>query len=183
MQEIEKLQKRINTAKTSIILVAVLTIANTVLIAINSDMVFTFSAYVPQLVTFIFADMAADMQEKSYLYIGIAIAILMALIYVALWLGAKKKNVFIIVALVLFGIDSAVLLYDISSYFQASYFIDIAFHAWVIYDLILGIIAYSKLKKIPVEEMQQNSEQVNYYNPCPQNAEDNNTPDDSSVQQ
>ena len=63
MQEIEKLQKRVNTSKHTIILVAVLTIVNTVLIAVNADMVFTFSAYVPQLVTFIFADMAADFYE------------------------------------------------------------------------------------------------------------------------
>lgn len=91
MQEIEKLQKRVNTSKHTIILVAVLTIVNTVLIAVNADMVFTFSAYVPQLVTFIFADMAAEMQAESYFYIGIAIAVFMALLYLALWFGAKEK--------------------------------------------------------------------------------------------
>ena len=174
MQEIEKLQKRVNTAKHTIILVAALTIVNTILIAVNADMVFTFSAYVPQLVTFIFADMALEMQADSYLYIGIAIAILMALLYLALWFGAKKKAGLLIVALVLFGIDSAVLLYDLVSYFDSSFIIDVVFHAWVIYDLILGISSYSKLKKLPVEEtlMQQNSEQTDYYNPCPQNTED-----------
>ena len=174
MQEIEKLQKRVNTARHTIILVAVLTIVNTILIAADADLVFTFSAYVPQLVTFIFADMAAEMQANSYLYIGIAIAILMALIYLALWLGAKKKTGFLIVALVLFGIDSAILLLDLVSYFEASYIIDIVFHAWVIYDLILGVSAYSKLKKLPVEEtiIQQNAEQADYYNPCPQNTEE-----------
>ena len=174
MQEIEKLKKRVNTAKYSLLLVAGLTIVNTVLIALNADMVFTFSAYVPQLVTYIFMDMAADLQVKSYFYIGIAIAILMALIYLAFWFGAKKKSGFLIFALILFGIDTAVLLYDLTSYFEASYLIDIAFHAWVIYDLILGISAYSKLKKLPVEEtvMQQNSAETDYYNPCPQNTED-----------
>ncbi|MDE6659071.1 MAG: hypothetical protein K2K01_03010 [Eubacterium sp.] len=171
MQDIEKLKKRINTAKTSIILVAVLTIANTILIAVNADMVFTFSAHVPQLVTFMFSEIAVEMQEKSYLYIGIAIAILMSLIYVALWLGAKKKNSFMVVALVLFSIDSAVLLYDLLLAFDASFIIDIAFHAWVIYDLILGISAYSKLKKIPAEELQQNVEQAEYYSPLPQNTD------------
>ncbi|MDE5996549.1 MAG: hypothetical protein K2G56_06485 [Eubacterium sp.] len=174
MQEIEKLKKRVNTAKHTIILVAALTIVNTILIAVNADLVFTFSAYVPQLVTFNFADMDAEMQANSYLYIGIAIAILMALIYLALWFGAKKKAGFLIVALVLFGIDTAVLLYDLTSYFEASYLIDVAFHAWVIYDLDIGISANSKLKKLTVEEtlIQQNSEETDYYNPCPQNTED-----------
>ncbi|MDE6111505.1 MAG: hypothetical protein K2F65_06265 [Eubacterium sp.] len=183
MQEIEKLKKRVNTAKHAIILVAVLTIVNTILIAVNADLVFTFSAYVPQFVTFIFADMAAEMQTKSYLYIGIAIAILVGLIYLALWFGAKKKDGFIIVALVLFGIDSAVLLYHLVSYFDSSFIIDVAFHAWVIYDLILGISAYSKLKKMPVEEinMQQGAEQIDYYNPCPQDTE--NSVSDNSIEE
>ncbi|MDE6412435.1 MAG: hypothetical protein K2K42_00855 [Eubacterium sp.] len=183
MQGIEKLQKRLNTAKTSIILVAVLTLINIISIAFNAKYSFPFSAYIPQLVTAIFGEAAAEQGTNNQLYIGIAIAVIMVLIYVALWLGARKKNGFIIVALVLFSIDTALLLYDVLSYLNTSFIIDIAFHAWVIYDLILGIVAYSKLKKIPVEEMQQNSEQVNYYNPCPQNAEDNSTPDDSSVQQ
>ncbi len=183
MQEIEKLQKRVNTSKHTIILVAVLTIVNTVLIAVNADMVFTFSAYVPQLVTFIFADMAADLQAESYFYIGIAIAVFMALLYLALWFGAKKKAGFLIVALVLFGIDTAILLFDLVSYFDSSFIIDVVFHAWVIYDLILGISSYLKLKKLPVDEtlMQQNSEQTEYYNPCPQNTEDSMS--DNSIQE
>lgn len=168
MQEIERLKKRVNTAKTTIILVAVLTIANTVLIAINADMVFTFSAYIPQFVTFLFADLAADLQDKTDLYIGVAIAILMALIYVALWFGAKKKDSFIAVALVLFGIDTAFMLYfDVIVYFDISSVIDILFHGWVVFDLIMGIHAYSKLKKMPAEEMQHYSIQTETYNPLP----------------
>ena len=176
MQEIERLKKRVNTAKTTIILVAVLTIANIVLILIESDMVFTFAAFIPQLVITIFAGIAADQGVNSLIiYIGIAIAILMALIYVALWLGAKKKDSFIIAALVFFGLDTAVLLYGLLLSFDTSYIIDVVFHAWVIYDLILGVSAYSKLKKMPVEEriMQQNSEQADYYNPYPQGNEEN----------
>ena len=175
MQDIEKLKKRVRTAKTTILLVAVLTIANIVLIVIESDMVFTFSAFIPQFVITIFAGIAAEQGISSLVYIGIAIALLMALIYLALWLGAKKKDGFIIAALVFFGLDTAVLLLGLVSYFDKSYIIDVVFHAWVIYDLILGVSAYSKLKKMPVEEyaMQPNSEQADYYNPCPQNTDYN----------
>ena len=72
MQDAAKLQKRLNTAKSTILLIGALTIINTVLIAFNADVVFTFSAYVPQFVTWLFMDIAADLQVKRYLYIGIA---------------------------------------------------------------------------------------------------------------
>ncbi len=51
----------------------------------------------------------------------------MALLYLALWFGAKKKAGFLIVALVLFGIDTAILLFDLVSYFDSSFIIDVVF--------------------------------------------------------
>lgn len=95
----------------------------------------------------------------------------------------QRKKRLLIVTLVLFGIDTAILLFDLVSYFDSSFIIDVVFHAWVIYDLILGISSYLKLKKLPVDEtlMQQNSEQTEYYNPCPQNTEDSMS--DNSIQE
>ena len=175
MQDAAKLQKRLNTAKSTILLIGALTIINTVLIAFNADVVFTFSAYVPQFVTWLFMDIAADLQVKRYLYIGIAIAILMGLIYVGIWFGAKKKNGFVVAALVLFCLDSAVLLYDVIVYADASFIIDIVFHIWAIVELVLGVGACVKLKKLPPQEqpsVQQYSvdpAQADCYNPVPQN--------------
>lgn len=154
MQEIVKLQKRINVAKTTILMVAVLTLINIAAIVFDAAYSFPFSAYIPQFVTVVFAGSAEQQGTDSILYIGIAIAVLMSLVYVALWFGAKKKNAFLIVALVFFGIDTAFFVYNLILSFDASFIIDIAFHAWVIFDLVLGISACSQLKKIPEEEFQ-----------------------------
>ena len=174
MQEVIKLKKWIKTAKTTIFLVAVLTFVNTLLIAFNSGTVFTFSAYIPQLVVYIFADAAADLQVKNYLYIGAAIAILISLVYLALWLGAKKKDAMIAAALVLFSIDTAVLLLDVIPYFDFSYIIDILFHGWVIFDLVMGVCSCSKLRKMSVQDnfVQQNSAASDFYTPYSDGAED-----------
>ena len=152
MQEIEKLQKRLKTAKTSILIVAVFTIVNTVLIAANEDLSFLFSAYIPQLVAAIFAEIASEEHVPKLLWIGVAIAVVMSLVYLLLWVGSRKKDAFITVALVLFCIDTALFLVDIIAYIDASYVIAVVFHAWVIYDLIMGVSAYKKLKKLSVQE-------------------------------
>lgn len=154
MQEIVKLKKRINVAKSTILMVAVLTLINIAAIVFDAAYSFPFSAYVPQFVTAVFAGIAEEQGTDSILYIGIAVAVLLSLVYVALWFGAKKKNTFLIVALVFFAIDTAFFIYSLFLYFDASYIIDIAFHAWVIFDLVLGISAYSQLKKIPEQEIQ-----------------------------
>ena len=134
MQEVIKLKKWIKTAKTTIFLVAVLTFVNTLLIAFNSGTVFTFSAYIPQLVVYIFADAAAD----------------------------------------LFSIDTAVLLLDVIPYFDFSYIIDILFHGWVIFDLVMGVCSCSKLRKMSVQDnfVQQNSAASDFYTPYSDGAED-----------
>lgn len=174
MQEVTELKKWIKTAKATIFLVAVLTFVNTLLIALNSGTVFTFSAYIPQLVIYIFADAAADLQVKNYLYIGAAIAILISLVYLSLWLVSKKKDAMIAAALVLFSIDTAVLLLDVIPYFDFIYIIDILFHGWVIFDLVMGVRSCSKLKKMSVQDnfVQQNSADADLYTPYSDGAAD-----------
>lgn len=176
MDKVLKLKKWIKTAKSTILIVAVLTIVNTVLIAVNADTVFTFSAYIPQLITAVFAELALEEGNNSLIFIGAAISIFIALIYVAIWQGSKKKDSLITVSLVLFSIDSGVLLFDAVSYFDVSFIIDIFFHGWVIFDLIMGVSSYSKLKKMPEElrVLQQNEEQTGYYNPVPMGTDANN---------
>lgn len=180
MQDTLKLEKRIKTAKTTIIIVAVLTIINSVLIALNADVSFTFSAFIPQLITAVFAEIAIQEGVGSILYIGLAIAVFMSLIYLGLWFGAKKKNEFIVAALVLFSVDTIFLLFSIIRYFDAGFIIDIFFHGWVIYDLILGVASCSKLSKMPAQygdNQQYSADESNQtfgYNTYPQNADADN---------
>lgn len=148
MEKVKFWQKRLNGAKSSILLVAFLTIVNVILIATNADIVFLFSAYVPQVVMDISADIAAEEGINAILYIGIGVSIFMALVYLFLWVGARKKFGFLPAALVFFGIDTVMLLIDIIPYFDMIFIPDIVLHLFIIAELIVGIVAHKKLKKM-----------------------------------
>lgn len=165
------LKALIKAAKSTIIFVAVLTVFNTILITVNSNTIFAFSVYIPQFITFAFSELAIEEGTKSFFYIGVALSLFISLVYVAIWLGAKKKDSLIILALVLFSVDTAFLLYDAVIYREAYFIIDLLFHGWIIFELSMGVYSYFKLKKLPVEDdfMQQNSYYADYYNSYPHN--------------
>lgn len=77
--------------------------------------------------------------------------------------------------MVLFSIDTAVLLFDVLPNFDFSYIIDILFHGWVIFDLIMGVRSCSKLKKMSVQDdfVRQNSADADFYTPYPDGAAGN----------
>lgn len=152
IQDREKLQRQIKSAKASILVVAVFTIINTILIVTNADVIFTFSPHVPQIITSVFVELAADEGARDYIWLGVAFGVFAGLVYAGCWLGSRKYNAFITVTLVLFAVDSAVLIFDVFSYFDASVLIDLGFHALVLYDLTVGVLACKKLKKLPAAE-------------------------------
>jgi len=94
----------------------------------------------------------------------IVISIALTLFYLLAWYMSGKNRVgWLIFALVFFGLDTLAMLLingiDITS------IVDILFHIWVIYYLILGISAHYKLKELPPEE------EVSPYENPPQNIE------------
>lgn len=83
-------------------------------------------------------------------FCGIVAGMILVL-YLLSWILSKKPRVgWMIFALVVFVIDTAALLLMVVNI--ADWIIDIAFHGWVIFSLINGIISYFKLKKLPEEE-------------------------------
>ena len=79
------------------------------------------------------------------------VAAVLTLLYLLAWLCSKKQWVgWLIFALVFFVLDTVGML--LSIVIATDMIIDILFHAWVIYYLILGIHAHFKLKKLPPDE-------------------------------
>ena len=60
------------------------------------------------------------------------------------WLFSKKRRGWLIVALVLFSLDTAFLLLN----FDISVIVDILFHGYIIYSLVTGVIAAGKLRTL-----------------------------------
>lgn len=171
----ETLESKYNNSITNLLLVVAFSVINIVLLVANSNTYFLFSAFIPYFFTdygMYFCGMypkeyyydAPDMEfsDKSVLVITLAMAAIIILIYLICWFFAKKKKAgWLIVALVLFVIDTVVMF--VVGGANVDSIIDIAFHIWVIFSLVNGIVNYGKLKKLPkdVEESEtaEDSEQ------------------------
>ncbi len=139
-----------DSARSNLLLMIVFTLINVVLAAIGSETMMLFSATVP----YLFAIMGMIEGFSELLAPGIVLALISIGIYFVCWLLSKKHYAWMIVALVLFSIDTLIM---IGMYVFAGDFsgiIDVLIHAWVMYYLVVGAINGPKLKKLPEEEIE-----------------------------
>ena len=164
MTERQKLEKRYRSALSSLLLIAAFSGVNLLLLLINSDKYFLFSAYIPYLLgdyAMFFggrypAETYTEFPDIVFFGTGVfaaitAAAVLFVLFYLLCWFFAKKKKaVWLIFALSLFVIDTIIMFVVVGFYIDM--IIDVIFHVWAIVSLALGISAHIKLKKLPEEE-------------------------------
>ena len=163
--ERQSLNSKYNAARMNLIMVVAFSAINLLMLAFAGENAsyFLFSASVPYLISLyamLFCGMMPDdfykdpaydgfvFLREEFFYIALAISAMILVIYLLCWFFSKKKPVWITVALVLFAIDTVVLIlfYGVFSIF------DLIFHGWVIWSLVSGILADKKLKKMPKEE-------------------------------
>ncbi len=136
-----------NSARSNLLVVVGFTAVNVILRLINADMYFLFSASAPMA----FLDIAAVAEVPALVPVAAVLAFIIIGVYLLCWFMAQKQSAWLMVAAVLFGLDTLVLLglYDFSSMV-----IDLLMHIWVLYYLITGSAAAIKMKKQPpVPEM------------------------------
>ena len=138
-------------------LVVIFSLINVVLCLLGQDTYFLFSAIVPYFIASVgalwgglyppeyYSDM--DMTEADFWPMGLvvalaAVAIVIIAVYFVCWLLSKKHVAFMIVALVLFVIDTVLM--PILFGFSLDLILDYVFHAWVLGSLIWGIVHYFK---------------------------------------
>jgi len=158
-------EQKYQTSRINLLIVVIFTIINIVLLVTNADSYFLFSAFIPYfLVTLgmllcgrfpadFYTDGLEDIEfiDSSFFIVMLVIAIAIVLLYLLAWIMSSKNRVgWLTFALVLFGIDTAGMLFIGGISLESV--IDIIFHGLVIYYLISGIIAHNKLKKLPIEE-------------------------------
>ena len=132
-----------NTARANLLLVVLFTAVNLVLSLVNADMYFLFSATVPQ---FILA-LGYAFESSVALTVCAVLAFLGAGVYLLCWALSKKHRGWMIVALVLFSLDTLAALGMLLA--DTSMIIDVAIHGWVLFYLITGTSALVKMKKNP----------------------------------
>ena len=162
MTEGQKLTARYNSARHNILLVIAFTLINCVLYAVGSSSYFLFSAAIPYYLVmdglYFTGKMPAEWYDvdfqpdpDSFLYVCLAIAVVIVAFYALTWFLSKKHGYgWLVAALLLFVADTFVLFYFTG--FTEDMILDIVFHAWVVISLARGVIAAINLKKLPEEE-------------------------------
>ena len=131
-------QQQYNNARTNLLVMVGFTLVNVILALTGSDVMMLFSATFPYIAA-LFGAAWAD---------GVIIAIV---VYFLCWLFSKKRVGWMAAALVLFCIDTV---FMVAFYFYIedfSGFLDVAFHIYVLYYLIMGVRYGTALKKLPEE--------------------------------
>ncbi len=140
--------KRYAAARADLLIMTVLTILNIVTMFFGNESMMLFSASIP----YFAVGSGYWYNDKELLIFGIIIAVISISLYLLCWILSKKRYQWLIVATVLFAIDSAYMLW---LYFSAgelaSGVFDIVIHALVLYYLIAGIITGKKLKALKEE--------------------------------
>lgn len=142
-------------ARLSLLLVLVFSVLN--IIMMFGDMYFLFSSRIATLIATMGLILKAEQGESVYLVVGVIIAIITLVPYLLSWLFSKKHVGWMIAALVLFAVDTVILLIDIPAYMKAgemSIFADVIVHAIVLYELAVGVKAGFDMKN---EEKQEES--------------------------
>ena len=161
----EILQNKYNSSRANLLLIIAFTVINIVLLFVDGSSYFLFSIFVPYFIASIGMLLTGKLPQEVYedgwdgleffndtvLYVMLFFAAVILLVYLLCWFFSKKSRVgWLISALVLFCIDTA-LLFLIQG-IDLETIIDIIFHIWVIVSLANGIVAYFKLKKLPEED-------------------------------
>ena len=153
-QEYGKVSKEIRNykiARMNVLLFIVFTVLNLFMLLI--DRYFLFSVYTV-LVCFATgfglkeaAIEAGAASPNLYLGIGIAFGLAILAVFFVMWLLSKKRRWAMIVLLVLFSLDSAVVLGGMIYLGDFTMLIDLAIHGVMLYYLILGVKASGELQK------------------------------------
>ena len=158
------LEQKYNTSRMNLLLVVLFTIINLVLLVANADIYFLFSAFIPYYIAIWGMVLCGRMPDGFYNdpnYVGmefvdnsffiatIAIAVILTLFYLLAWFMSNKNRIgWLVFALVFFIIDTIGMF--IINGIAVDSIIDIIFHAWVIYSLVVGIASGKKLQALPV---------------------------------
>jgi len=149
MNEREKLTRKYQTARGNLLTMTIFSAVNVVLLIIDAGRSFLFSSYIPQVAYSYFA-YGAPKSPLMGILIGLAFIGLLLLCY----LLSKKEPAWMLCAAALFLIDTVFLFVWMqkAGLEVSSMLIDIAFHAWVLYYLVLGVHAASALRRLPEED-------------------------------
>lgn len=167
----QQLQNKYGVCRVNLMVVVLLTLINVVFLLLGSDTYWLFSALVPYLLVFygmfFCGKLPVEYYEgdiSDYVFLDESVLVVLAIFAFAIvglyllfwWLSREHRSGWLVASLVLFIIDTLVMLWFYGLAFDM--IIDLLFHIWVLYYLIAGISAAKRFKELPPEEPDKNEE-------------------------
>jgi len=152
LQRRSELTKKFETSRKNLLWVAIFSVVNILLMLLRANITFLFSASFPVLVIELGQILSEELGYSPLLLIAAIISFVSISLYAVCYFLAKKHRVFILVALILFSIDTLFLIWIITLGFELSILLDVAFHIWILYYLITGTRTWAVLRKLPPDE-------------------------------
>lgn len=143
----EFIQQKYKNSRSNLLLVVILTVLNLVLFFTGSETMMLFSASIPYYAVVF----GAVLQIDELAIAGLCIAAVVIVLYFLCWLLSKKHYGWLIVALVMFVLDTLTMAGLYLWVQDFSGILDALIHVWILYYLIVGVINGRKLKLLPPE--------------------------------
>ena len=138
-----------NASRRYLIIMLAFSAINVLLIALQSEVYFLFSAIIPLWIVQLGITLVYGGAASTVGLLFTVIALITLVPYLAAYFLSAQKGGWLIASLVLFCIDSAISLsFWVISGFNVSDILMLAFHAWILYYLIIGVQAWSKIKAL-----------------------------------
>ena len=138
-------------ARHSLLLVVILSIVN-MFSLVFADTYYLFSSYITLSITATGGYMYLESGEAVLLIVTIALGIISLVPYLLCWIFSKKKVGWLIAALVLFALDTLLLLIDAVSMLEATFILDLVIHILVVVELVIAVKYGMNKKKEQSEE-------------------------------
>lgn len=138
--------QKFNAARSNLLLMLILTVVNIALLIAGSDTFLLFSVSIP----YYAVCLPVVWGEYELFLAGCVLAVILVVVYFLCWLLSKKRPGWLIVALVLFILDTLGLIGFYLLAEEVSGIVDLVIHIWVLYYLISGIMNAKKLKNMPM---------------------------------
>ncbi|MDR1209930.1 MAG: hypothetical protein LBK41_06420 [Clostridiales bacterium] len=140
--------KTLNAGRQAVLVIAALSLVNVALTLMDAGISFTFSASFPTMAIAIGQTFAEESGSSVFWMAGLAVAALSIVSYFLCWILSKAHPFVIVIALVMFVLDTLLLLvlFYLSGN-MADGIIDIVFHALALFYLIKGAAAWNGIRK------------------------------------
>lgn len=147
----EMIQQKYKTARNNLLLMLILTVVNILLYATGSDTMMLFSATIPYFGIII----GSVSGSQAFLTFCVCIAAAILITFLLCWILSKDHYGWMIVALVLFIIDTLAMIGMYLGMGEMSGILDVVIHVWVLYYLIIGVKYGKQLKTMPEEPVKE----------------------------